>query len=99
MAFDDRIIYQVSGQDLKDFALEIVAQVREANTRANAHQDEWGSREQAANILGVCLASVHSLMNRGALETRKIGRRTLINLSRLRRDLGSGELGRYKRMR
>ncbi len=99
MVINSNFIYQLSGGDLKDFAFEVARQIREAGTPTPAPtpSDEWGTREQAANILGVCLVTIHGLMNKGLLETRKIGRRTVVNLSKLRRDLAEGRLGRYKR--
>ena len=58
---------------------------------------EWGSRHDAAVIVGVSLPTIHALIGQGLVEARKVGRRTLINLSDLREKLENGTLGKYKK--
>ena len=55
---------------------------------------EWGSRQDAAEIAGISLPTLHALIGQGLVEARKVGRRTLINLSDLREKLASGEISK-----
>lgn len=57
---------------------------------------EWGSRHDAAVIAAISLPTLHALIGQGLVEARKVGRRTLINLSDLREKLASGEISKYK---
>lgn len=59
---------------------------------------EWGSRHDASVIAGVSLPTIHALIDQGLIVARKVGRRTLINLSDLREKLASGEISKYKRL-
>lgn len=63
----------------------------------NEKKPEWGSRKDAAEIAGISLPTVHSLIKQGLIVSRKLGRRTLINLADFREKLASGEISRYKR--
>lgn len=58
---------------------------------------EWGSRKDAAAIVRISLPTLHALINQGIIISRKIGRRTLINLTDLREKLANGEVCKYKR--
>ena len=57
---------------------------------------EWGSRHDASIIVGVSLPTIHALIGQGLIVARKVGRRTLINLTDLREKLASGEICKYK---
>ena len=59
--------------------------------------DEWGSRNDACNLLKCSLPTLHSYMKAGIIDYRKAGRKTLVNMSDARRKLESGELARYHR--
>lgn len=58
---------------------------------------EWGSRHDATVIAGISLPTLHALISQGLVVARKVGRRTLINLSDLREKLASGEISRYRK--
>ncbi len=59
---------------------------------------EWGSRVDACKIAGgISMPTLHNLMNCGAVEYRKCGRKTLVNLTDLRAKIASGEIAKYKR--
>lgn len=56
----------------------------------------WSDRKEAASLLRVSLPTLHSMINKGQIETRKVGpRRTLVNMTKLRADVASGRLGKY----
>lgn len=59
---------------------------------------EWGSRKDAAAIAGISLPTVHALIKQGIIISRKLGRRTLINLTDLREKLANGGVSKYKRV-
>lgn len=63
---------------------------------AKEPEDEWGSRQEGADLIRCSLPTLHGLINQGLLETRKLGRKTLINLSDLRRKLEGGEIRKYR---
>ena len=63
---------------------------------AKEPEDEWGSRQEGADVIRCSLPTLHGLIGQGLVQTRKVGRRTLINLSDLRRKLKDGEIRKYK---
>ena len=65
-------------------------------TPAKEPEDEWGSRQEGADLIRCSLPTLHGLITQGLLETRKLGRKTLINLSDLRRKLEGGEIRKYR---
>lgn len=65
-------------------------------TPAKEPEDEWGSRQEGANVVRCSLPTLHGLISQGLVETRKLGRKTLINLTDLRRKVASGEIRKYK---
>ena len=98
MKFTEGLIYQITGKDLKDFAMELIAKASEIAATPTKHEDEYDTRQAAATFLKVSLPTIHNLIKRGALDVRKVGRRTLVNMSKLRADVLSGQLGKYKRL-
>ena len=58
---------------------------------------EWGSRQEATSIAAISLPTLHALIKQGLVDARKVGRRTLVNLTDLREKLASGEISKYKR--
>lgn len=58
----------------------------------------WISRADAAKRIGVSLPTLHGLIRRGAVDAKKVGRRTLINAADLMSKLASGELAKYNRI-
>lgn len=68
-----------------------------ATTDGTADRTEWGSRGDACNLIKCSLPTLHSLINDGAIQRQKVGRRTLINLTDLRAKLESGALAKYQR--
>lgn len=65
-------------------------------TPAKEPEDEWGSRQEGADVIRCSLPTLHGLISQGLVQTAKVGRRTLINLSDLRRKVKSGEIRKYK---
>lgn len=63
---------------------------------AKEPEDEWGSRQEGADLIRCSLPTLHGLISQGLVQTSKVGRRTLINLSDLRRKVKSGEIRKYK---
>lgn len=59
--------------------------------------DEWGSRDDACAILKCSKPTLHAMINEGLIQRRKVGRRTLCNLTELRVKLEAGQLARYQR--
>lgn len=57
---------------------------------------EWGSRHDAAGIAGISLPTLHGLISQGLVEARKVGRRTIVNLSDLREKIRTGEVSKYR---
>ena len=65
-------------------------------TPAKEPEDEWGSRQEGADLIRCSLPTLHGLIGQGLVQTSKVGRRTLINLSDLRRKLETGAISKYK---
>ena len=63
---------------------------------AKEPEDEWGSRREAADVIRCSLPTLHGLISQGLVQTSKIGRRTICNLTDLRRKVKSGEIRKYK---
>lgn len=91
--------YQIQAEDLRGLIFAAVAEALEGKTAPPSLPDaarvEWGSRHDASVIASVSLPTIHALIGQGLIEARKVGRRTLINLSDLREKLASGEISRY----
>ena len=51
---------------------------------AKEPEDEWGSRQEAADVIRCSLPTLHGLISSGLVQTTKVGRRTICNLSDLR---------------
>lgn len=91
-------VVMLSRGDLLEFAKALVLATREDAEKAFRKDDpEWGSIDEACSLLHVSKPCFHSLVRKGLIVTRKVGeRRTLVDLSRLRSDLETGQIGRYK---
>ena len=92
-------VYQIAADDL---AALIYDACRQALQEARPPQEqtpapEWGSRHDAAVLVGVSLPTIHALISQGLIEAQKCGRRTLINLGDLRAKLASGALSKYRK--
>lgn len=92
-----------SESDLQHFARALftefyneILERQEAKAQQPAPFADTCTRKEAADLLHVSLVSVHSLMNRGAITFRKVGRRTLIDRADLLKKIESGELAKYK---
>lgn len=83
------LVYESVSRAIRDAMLQQPQEVRAVT--------EWGSRHDAAVIVGVSLPTIHALIGQGLVEARKVGRRTLINLSDLREKLENGTLSKYKK--
>ena len=94
------VIYvQMTEADLEKFGLALIAKAREdyANQQKEATVEEWGSRLDACKYLGgISLPTLHKMIGAGEIRTRKAGRRTLIDMGKLRRDFDAGRIGSYK---
>lgn len=64
---------------------------------AKEPEDEWGSRQEAADVIRCSLPTLHGLISSGLVQTTKVGRRTICNLSDLRRKLETGEVSKYRK--
>lgn len=98
------VVYQLTEAQIQELAASIAREVvnaqgaKPAVLPAGDSQPVWISREDAAKKIGISLASLHGLMNKGAIVFQKSGRRTLINAADLMEKLASGKLAKYKRM-
>lgn len=68
-----------------------------AHPEISAPKDKWGSRQEACTLICCSLPTLHQMMRQGCVEYRKVGRRTLVNLSVLQNRLENGELAKYHR--
>lgn len=84
--------------DLETICARVVAKIREddATARRDADNDQWGTRADACEFLKVSFPTLHSLINQGLVKTRKVGRKTLVDLGNLRRAVADGRIVRYK---
>lgn len=94
------VVYlQVTEADLEKFGLALIAKAREdyAAQQKESTVEEWGTRKDACTYLGgISLPTLHSMMNAGEVRFRKAGRRTLIDMGKLRRDWNAGRIGQKK---
>lgn len=88
----------------EEIAALVIANLKEAglvavsaNQDSRESADEWGTRQEAANIVKCSLPTIHGMMNQGCIIFRKCGRKTVINLTDLRHKLGDGTLAKYHR--
>ena len=93
------IIYQVSANDLEDFAVRLIAKVRaqdeERRIKEQTPPTLW-TRQQAADYLNVSLQSFHNFVRRGDLEIIKVGRKTMVNADVLKEKVRTGNLRKYQ---
>ena len=84
--------------DLDALFVRVIAKIREddATARREASVDEFGTRQDACDFLKVSLPTFHSLVNQGLIRTKKIGRKTLVDMNDLRRAVTDGRIVRYK---
>lgn len=85
-------------EDLNELFARVVAKIREddAIARHEASVEEYGTRQDACDFLKVSLPTLHSLMNKGLVHFKKIGRKTLVDMNDLRRAVSDGRIVRYQ---
>lgn len=97
------VVYQMTEEQLNELAAQVARQVGQTlllqETTPKQNEKRWIPRKEAAGIIGVSLPTLHNLMNQGAIISRKIGRKTLIDETDLMRKLEAGKLAKYKRKR
>jgi excisionase family DNA binding protein len=73
------VAYQQLLDDLRALIRHEIAYAPVADTDPQPPKDELLTVQQAAEILDVCVATVHEWKRRGVLAYRKIGGRTYLN--------------------
>lgn len=97
------VVYQMTEAQISELAAQIAERIAAKTATpqvlpVSGPDPVWISRQDAAAKMGISLASIHGLMNKGAISFRKVGRRTLIDGRDMMAKLASGELAKYKRM-
>lgn len=103
-------IFQLTREDLhefgrgllKDFQAEtsqdFVRMVEEVIERKEkASRIEYGPVPAALDTLQVTKPTLYRLIGEGRVEVQKVGRRTMVNMTKLRDDLAAGRLAKYGR--
>jgi excisionase family DNA binding protein len=88
-------------QSFVDFIKPLIKQsVREAMTELEVEQKEqqprFITRKQVAEMLGVSLVTVHSYINKGLLNARKIGNKTLFAEGEVLRAIKGRKVYKFK---
>lgn len=85
-------------EDLDALFARVVAKVREDDAvRMRAESvEEYGTRADACDFLKVSLPTLHALMNQGLVKFKKVGRKTIINLTDLKRAVADGRIVKYQ---
>lgn len=88
----------VRPEDLNTICAQVVAKIREddATARREASVEEWGTRADACDYLKISFPTFHSLVHQGLVKTKKVGRKTLVDMNDLRKAVADGRIVRYK---
>lgn len=99
MTYNNGTFLLVRAEDLEAIALRLVARIREddAARRREESIEEYGTRADACDFLKISFPTFHSLVNQGLIKTKKVGRKTLVDMNDLRRAVSEGRIVRYKR--
>ena len=68
----------------------------EAEAERAAQEPKFLTRQQVAEMLGVSLVTVHSYVNRGLLECKKIGHKTLFSEADVLKAIKSKKVYKFK---
>ena len=68
----------------------------EAEAERAAQEPKFLTRQQVAEMLGVSLVTVHSYINRGFLESKKIGHKTLFSEADVLKAIKSKKVYKFK---
>lgn len=103
-------IYQVTSDDLKEYCRGLAADVLEQATphlekmvermmeqKEKANKTEYGPVSSAMEELSISKPTFYAYVADGRIEVQKVGRRTLVNMTRMRADLAAGRLAKYGR--
>lgn len=84
--------------DLDALALRLVAIVREddAVRRREESIEEYGTRADACDYLKISFPTLHGLINQGLVKIKKVGRKTLVDMTDLRRAVADGRIVKYQ---
>ena len=84
--------------DLDVICARVVAKIREddAVARREAETEQWGTRADACDFLKISFPTFHNLANQGLIKTKKIGRKTLVDMGDLRRAVADGRIVKYQ---
>lgn len=84
--------------DLDALALRLVAIVREddAVRRREESIEEYGTRADACDFLKISFPTLHGLINQGLVKIKKVGRKTLVDMTDQRRAVADGRIVKYQ---
>lgn len=94
----NNIIYQVSAEDLRQFGLDIIAEVRKADEadRKRGAEQELQPIPFVADFLKVDPQTVRNMISRGNIRAVRVERRVLCDMTQLRKDVEAGKVGKGK---
>lgn len=95
---NNTIIYQVSAEDLRQFGLDIIAEVRKADEadRKRGAEQELQPIPVVADFLKVDPQTVRNMIARGCIRVVRVGRRVMCDMAQLRKDVQTGKVGKGK---
>ena len=89
-------IYQVTAEDLRQFGMDLImAFKRDYEAEHNAEQ-ELGPVPDCATLLCVTEQTVRNMIERGAIRSVRVGRRVMVDMAQVRRDMAAGRIGKGK---
>ena len=94
----NNIIYQVSAEDLRQFGMDLIASVREMDEadRKRSAEQELQPIPFVADYLHVNEQTIRNMIARGCIRVIRVGRRVMCDMTKLRKDVEAGKVGRGK---
>lgn len=89
-------IYQVTAEDLRQFGMDLIMAFKRDYEAEHYTEQELGPVPDCATLLCVTEQTVRNMIGRGAIRSVRVGRRVMVDMAQVRRDMAAGRIGKGK---